>query len=401
MRLALGVRLDAAARARRGTALGGRGVRPRRKPARKGSWMESARRASASARRRGPAARARGARTRRCGSCPSSPRSRVPERRFAYTPVLVMSVQRVPNLPRPSRVRASGGVPLLVEGERVQAVRESWLVEDRWWTERPLRRRYWELVTARGRNLVVFHDLQARRVVHAGRLSGEHGCLERPHMSSCTRTPPTRSSTAPRCPTSSSPAPPSSAYGALALTDHDSLAGAMELAVAARESSVRAIFGAEVTVALPRAMRGPRRSRSRTSRCSCATAAAGATSAGCSRAPTRTRVDVADRRAGPAERAAGAACSSTPTGLVCLTGLREHGIHDEPTARRAARRVRPDAPAGRAAAPLCARRPGAQQGARAARAEARRARPSRPATSTRTRRCARSCRTRSSRSATA
>jgi hypothetical protein len=48
-----------------------------------------------------------------------------------------------------------------VDGERVEAIRESWLVEDRWWTERPLRRRYWELVSVRGRNLVVFHDLCA------------------------------------------------------------------------------------------------------------------------------------------------------------------------------------------------------------------------------------------------
>ncbi len=49
----------------------------------------------------------------------------------------------------------------MVEGVRVEAVIESWLVEDRWWTERPLRRRYWELLDARGRNLVVFHDLAA------------------------------------------------------------------------------------------------------------------------------------------------------------------------------------------------------------------------------------------------
>ena len=42
-------------------------------------------------------------------------------------------------------------------------------------------------------------------------------------------------------------------HSALALTDHDSLAGAMELAVAARESPVRAIFGAEITVEDPAA----------------------------------------------------------------------------------------------------------------------------------------------------
>jgi CO dehydrogenase/acetyl-CoA synthase delta subunit len=69
---------------------------------------------------------------------------------------------RALNLPRPARVRAGGGgVPVQVGSERVEQVRESWLVEDRWWTERPLKRRYWEVVSARGRNMVVFHDLLA------------------------------------------------------------------------------------------------------------------------------------------------------------------------------------------------------------------------------------------------
>jgi hypothetical protein len=45
----------------------------------------------------------------------------------------------------------------------VDAVCESWLIEDRWWTERPLRRRYWEVVTTCGRNEVVFHDLRSGR----------------------------------------------------------------------------------------------------------------------------------------------------------------------------------------------------------------------------------------------
>ena len=68
------------------------------------------------------------------------------------------------NEPSPSRVRAGdGGRPLAVEGRAVEAVRESWLVEDRWWTDRPLRRRYWEVVTADGRDVVVFRDLDAGR----------------------------------------------------------------------------------------------------------------------------------------------------------------------------------------------------------------------------------------------
>jgi hypothetical protein len=61
--------------------------------------------------------------------------------------------------PRPARVRWSGGAPAAVDGEVVESLRESWLVEDRWWTAEPLRRRYWELVGAHGRNIVVFHDL--------------------------------------------------------------------------------------------------------------------------------------------------------------------------------------------------------------------------------------------------
>ena len=55
------------------------------------------------------------------------------------------------------------GRPLRVGERTVDAVRESWLIEDRWWTERPLRRRYWEVVTACGRNEVVFHDLVTGR----------------------------------------------------------------------------------------------------------------------------------------------------------------------------------------------------------------------------------------------
>jgi hypothetical protein len=65
------------------------------------------------------------------------------------------------NSPRPARVRWRAGMPAAVDGEAVESMRESWLVEDRWWTGAPLRRRYWELVGERGRNLVVFHDLRS------------------------------------------------------------------------------------------------------------------------------------------------------------------------------------------------------------------------------------------------
>ena len=68
-------------------------------------------------------------------------------------------MSRTLNTPRPARVRCGEERPVEVNGEAIESLRESWLVEDRWWTAEPLRRRYWELVGARGRNVVVFHDL--------------------------------------------------------------------------------------------------------------------------------------------------------------------------------------------------------------------------------------------------
>jgi hypothetical protein len=71
------------------------------------------------------------------------------------------SVRRLAT-PRTVRVRTGeGGRPEAVGDRAVEAVRESWLVEDRWWTDAPLRRRYWEVVTADGRDLVVYRDLVA------------------------------------------------------------------------------------------------------------------------------------------------------------------------------------------------------------------------------------------------
>lgn len=61
--------------------------------------------------------------------------------------------------PRRAKVQVSRGDPLVIDGARVELVRETWLVEDGWWTEKPLRRRYWEVVSTRGRCIVVFHDL--------------------------------------------------------------------------------------------------------------------------------------------------------------------------------------------------------------------------------------------------
>jgi len=82
------------------------------------------------------------------GADPTAPKSRGP-RRLAT--------------PRQVDVRAGeGGRPEVVGGKRVEAVRESWLVEDRWWSDAPLRRRYWEVVTGDGRNLVLYRDLSTQ-----------------------------------------------------------------------------------------------------------------------------------------------------------------------------------------------------------------------------------------------
>jgi hypothetical protein len=62
--------------------------------------------------------------------------------------------------PKPATVEAdSHGRPAAVGSVAVDTLREEWVVEDRWWTGRPLRRCYFELVLVDGRNVVVFRDL--------------------------------------------------------------------------------------------------------------------------------------------------------------------------------------------------------------------------------------------------
>jgi hypothetical protein len=62
--------------------------------------------------------------------------------------------------PKPTSVMpGSGGTPRTIAGAVVDSIREEWVVEDRWWTGKPLRRRYFEVVLTDGRNVVVFCDL--------------------------------------------------------------------------------------------------------------------------------------------------------------------------------------------------------------------------------------------------
>lgn len=57
----------------------------------------------------------------------------------------------------------SAARPQAVEGVTVEAVREEWLIEDRWWAPQPLRRHYYELVLADGRDVVVFRSALSGR----------------------------------------------------------------------------------------------------------------------------------------------------------------------------------------------------------------------------------------------
>ena len=48
--------------------------------------------------------------------------------------------------------------PVNVNRVPVVRVREEWRVVDRWWTEEPVRRRYFDVVLESGQNAVVFRD---------------------------------------------------------------------------------------------------------------------------------------------------------------------------------------------------------------------------------------------------
>ena len=73
-----------------------------------------------------------------------------------------MSSSRTRRLATPGPVVASTDrhdAPVAIAGVVVERIQEEWVVEDRWWDECPLRRRYFELVLADGSNWVMFRDL--------------------------------------------------------------------------------------------------------------------------------------------------------------------------------------------------------------------------------------------------
>jgi hypothetical protein len=63
------------------------------------------------------------------------------------------------NAPHPALVEAEfDGTPWQVNRRTVALVREEWRVVDRWWTEEPVDRRYFEVVLESGESLVVFQE---------------------------------------------------------------------------------------------------------------------------------------------------------------------------------------------------------------------------------------------------
>ena len=67
------------------------------------------------------------------------------------------------NKPWPVPVQTGpDGKPQAVGRLAVESVREEWLVEDGWWTQKPLQRRYFELVLEDGSDVVVFCETDGR-----------------------------------------------------------------------------------------------------------------------------------------------------------------------------------------------------------------------------------------------
>jgi hypothetical protein len=53
------------------------------------------------------------------------------------------------------------GVPTTVNRQPVAVVREEWRVVDRWWTDEPIDRRYFDVVLESGENACVYRDEEA------------------------------------------------------------------------------------------------------------------------------------------------------------------------------------------------------------------------------------------------
>ena len=130
------------------------------------------------------------------------------------------------------------GLPTAVGGRPVAHLRDEWRVEEGWWTRRPLRRRYFDLVLEDGRNTVVFLDRRGG----AGTRSGHD--LRRAARPLLLLVPGRRLAAEEMAERAAE-----LGYDAFALTDHDSLCGSLEFAHAARDAGLRPITGCELTLA--------------------------------------------------------------------------------------------------------------------------------------------------------
>ena len=64
------------------------------------------------------------------------------------------------NEPRLLAVRPDvDGAPLAIRTEAVKSIEESWRVDDGWWREEHVSRRYWQVTLASGRTITVFQNL--------------------------------------------------------------------------------------------------------------------------------------------------------------------------------------------------------------------------------------------------
>ena len=181
------------------------------------------------------------------------------------------------NAPRPALVEGhADGTPRRVNRQAVAVLREEWRVVDRWWTEEPVARRYFDVVLETGENAVVYRDDDAGRGSRSVRdrwlrLAGMRSPRVAVSVTSAasSRAPPasTKLSRAPApyvelhahsaysfldgasLPEELAARAAELGYDALALTDHDGVYGSLEFAHAAKHLGVRPITGAEVTLA--------------------------------------------------------------------------------------------------------------------------------------------------------
>ncbi len=66
---------------------------------------------------------------------------------------------RALNQPRPVAVESGARrTPESVERRAVEAVLETWRIEDEWWRPQPVRRAYWRLLLEDGRTVDVYYD---------------------------------------------------------------------------------------------------------------------------------------------------------------------------------------------------------------------------------------------------